>query len=206
MRRTFRRILSAALLLGAVAAPAPAGLEVDPEIEARIDALMARMTLAEKIGQLNQHSSSFDLTGPPPAAGRGKARYEMLTSGGVGSMLNVIAKARELGYMRAPDDLFVPIKQIRDLPDRETLLLMTGSQGEPLAALSRISRGEHPQVQVKPSDTIIFSASPIPRPSCRRYRMTPSPSSAISSIARWSCGPQSPLCLPAAPATACWMP
>jgi ribonuclease J len=78
------------------------------------------------------------------------------------SMLNVIAKARELGYMRAPDDLFVPIKQIRDLPDRETLLLMTGSQGEPLAALSRISRGEHPQVQVKPSDTIIFSASPIP--------------------------------------------
>jgi len=78
------------------------------------------------------------------------------------SMLNVIAKARELGYMRAPDDLFVPIKQIRDLPDRETLLLMTGSQGEPLAALSRISRGEHPQVQVKTTDTIIFSASPIP--------------------------------------------
>ena len=78
------------------------------------------------------------------------------------SMLNVIAKARELGYMHCPDDLFVPIKQIRDLPDRETLLLMTGSQGEPLAALSRISRGEHPQVQVKSSDTIIFSASPIP--------------------------------------------
>ena len=78
------------------------------------------------------------------------------------SMLNVIAKARELGYMRCPDDLFVPIKQIRDLPDRETLLLMTGSQGEPLAALSRISRGEHPQVQVKNADTIIFSASPIP--------------------------------------------
>jgi ribonuclease J len=78
------------------------------------------------------------------------------------SMLNVIAKARELGYMRCPDELFVPIKQIRDLPDREIVLLMTGSQGEPLAALSRISRGEHPQVQVKSSDTIIFSASPIP--------------------------------------------
>ncbi|WP_320675917.1 ribonuclease J [Prochlorococcus sp. MIT 1300] len=78
------------------------------------------------------------------------------------SMLNVIAKARELGYMRAPDDLFVPIKQIRDLPDRETLLLMTGSQGEPLAALSRISRCEHQHVQLKTSDTIIFSASPIP--------------------------------------------
>jgi ribonuclease J len=78
------------------------------------------------------------------------------------SMLNVIAKARELGYVRCPDDLFVPIKQIRDLPDRETLLLMTGSQGESLAALSRISRCEHPQVQVKSTDKIIFSASPIP--------------------------------------------
>merc|ERR1712216_1102924 len=50
------------------------------------------------------------------------------------SMLNVIAKARELGYMRAPDELFVPIKQINNVSDRETLLLMTGSQGEPLAA------------------------------------------------------------------------
>ena len=78
------------------------------------------------------------------------------------SMLNVIAKARELGYIRCPDDLFVPIKQIRDLPDRETLLLMTGSQCETLAALSRISRCEHPQVQVKSTDKIIFSASPIP--------------------------------------------
>nr|YP_002049090.1 hypothetical protein PCC_0441 [Paulinella chromatophora]ACB42880.1 hypothetical protein PCC_0441 [Paulinella chromatophora] len=78
------------------------------------------------------------------------------------SMLNVIAKARELGYIRCPDELFVPIKQIRDFPDRETLLLMTGSQGEPLAALSRISRGEHPQVQIKATDTIVFSASPIP--------------------------------------------
>ncbi len=78
------------------------------------------------------------------------------------SMINVIAKAREIGYMKCPDDLFVPIKQIRDLPDRETLLLMTGSQGEPLAALSRISRGEHQHVQLKTTDTVIFSASPIP--------------------------------------------
>ena len=78
------------------------------------------------------------------------------------SMLNVIAKAREIGYMKAPDELFVPIKQIRDMPDRETLLLMTGSQGDPLVALSRISRGDHQHVQVKTTDTIIFSASPIP--------------------------------------------
>ena len=78
------------------------------------------------------------------------------------SMINVIAKARDIGYMKCPDDLFVPIKQIRDLPDRETLLLMTGSQGEPLSALSRISRGEHQHVRLKTTDTVIFSASPIP--------------------------------------------
>ena len=78
------------------------------------------------------------------------------------SMLNVVGKARELGYMKCPDDLFFPIKQIRDMPDREVLLLMTGSQGERMAALSRISRGEHQHVQLKTTDTVIFSASPIP--------------------------------------------
>ena len=78
------------------------------------------------------------------------------------SMLNVVGKCRELGYLRCPDDLFFPIRHIRDLPDRETLLLMTGSQGEHMAALSRISRGEHQHVQLKTSDTVIFSASPIP--------------------------------------------
>ena len=78
------------------------------------------------------------------------------------SMLNVVGKCRELGYMRCPDDLFFPIRHIRDLPDRETLLLMTGSQGEAMAALSRISRGEHQHVQLKTTDTVIFSSSPIP--------------------------------------------
>lgn len=78
------------------------------------------------------------------------------------SMLNVIAKARELGYIRCPDDLFLTMKQLRDLPERELLLLMTGSQGEHLAALSRIARAEHPHVQLKSTDTVIFSASPIP--------------------------------------------
>ncbi len=78
------------------------------------------------------------------------------------SMLNVVGKCRELGYISCPDDLFFPIRTIRDLPDRETLLLMTGSQGEVMAALSRISRSEHPNVQLKTTDTVIFSSSPIP--------------------------------------------
>ena len=78
------------------------------------------------------------------------------------SMLNVVGKSRELGYIKCPDDLFFPIKSIRDLPDRETLLLMTGSQGEVMAALSRIGRDEHPHVKLKTTDTVIFSSSPIP--------------------------------------------
>ena len=78
------------------------------------------------------------------------------------SMLNVVGKCRELGYISCPDDLFFPIRTIRDLPDRETLLIMTGSQGEVMAALSRISRSEHPNVQLKTTDTVIFSSSPIP--------------------------------------------
>ncbi|MEB3173605.1 MAG: ribonuclease J [Cyanobacteriota bacterium] len=78
------------------------------------------------------------------------------------SMLNVIAHARKLGYIKCPDDLFVPLKAARNLPDQQVLILTTGSQGEPLAAMTRISKGEHPQIQVRKGDTVIFSANPIP--------------------------------------------
>jgi ribonuclease J len=78
------------------------------------------------------------------------------------SMLNVIAHARQLGYVKCPEDLFVPLKAARNLPDDQVLILTTGSQGEPLAAMTRISKGEHPQIKVRRGDTIIFSANPIP--------------------------------------------
>ena len=78
------------------------------------------------------------------------------------SMLNVIAHARQLGYIKCPDDLFIPLKASRNLPDEQLLILTTGSQGEPLAAMTRISKGEHPQIKVRAGDTIIFSANPIP--------------------------------------------
>ena len=78
------------------------------------------------------------------------------------SMLNVIAHARNLGYIKCPDDLFESIKSLRSFPDDKTLILTTGSQGEPLAAMTRISKGEHRQIKVKQGDTIIFSANPIP--------------------------------------------
>ncbi len=78
------------------------------------------------------------------------------------SMLNVIAKARELGYVRCEDNLFVPLKELRNCKDSEVLILSTGSQGETMAAMTRIARGEHQQVKVHEGDTIIFSANPIP--------------------------------------------
>jgi len=78
------------------------------------------------------------------------------------SMLNVIAHARNLGYIKCPEDLFVPLRTLRSLPDDEVLILCTGSQGEKFAAMTRISRGEHPHIHVRKGDTIVFSANPIP--------------------------------------------
>jgi ribonuclease J len=78
------------------------------------------------------------------------------------SMLNVIAHARNLGYIKCPDDIFAPIKSIRNLPENQVLILTTGSQGEPLAAMTRISNGDHPQIKIRQGDTVVFSANPIP--------------------------------------------
>jgi ribonuclease J len=78
------------------------------------------------------------------------------------SMLNVIAHARNLGYIKCPDALFKPIHEMRQLPNEKVLILCTGSQGEEMAAMSRIGKKEHRQVQIKPNDTVIFSANPIP--------------------------------------------
>jgi len=78
------------------------------------------------------------------------------------SMLNVIAHARKLGYIQCRDDIFEPLRSVNRLPDNKVLVLCTGSQGETLAAMTRISRGEHRQVRVREGDTIVFSANPIP--------------------------------------------
>ncbi len=78
------------------------------------------------------------------------------------SMLNVIAHARKLGYIQCRDDIFEPLRSVNRLPDNKVLILSTGSQGETLAAMTRISRGEHRQVSVREGDTIVFSANPIP--------------------------------------------
>lgn len=78
------------------------------------------------------------------------------------SMLNVIAHARNLGYIKCEDDLFVPLNLLNKIPDENVLILTTGSQGEPMAALTRIANREHRQVKVREGDTVVFSANPIP--------------------------------------------
>jgi len=78
------------LILAQLAIVSPEASGADPaDVERRIDALLERMTLQEKIGQLNQYSSNFDITGPPPKEKDARARFERIQSGLVGSMLNV---------------------------------------------------------------------------------------------------------------------
>jgi ribonuclease J len=78
------------------------------------------------------------------------------------SMLNLAGIARELGYMIFPDGLLVPIDQINQLPLDRVVILTTGSQGEPLSALSRIANDEHKLIKIVPGDTVIVSSTPIP--------------------------------------------
>jgi len=78
------------------------------------------------------------------------------------SMLNVIAHARNLGYLNCEDSLFVPLHSVRNVSDEKLLILTTGSQGEPMSALTRIAKGEHKQIKISQGDTVIFSANPIP--------------------------------------------
>ncbi len=78
------------------------------------------------------------------------------------SMLNVIAHARNLGYIKCEDSLLQPLHVVRSLPDESVLILTTGSQGEPMSAMTRISRGEHSHLKIRPGDTVVFSANPIP--------------------------------------------
>ena len=78
------------------------------------------------------------------------------------SMLHNARVAQELGFLRAPSDIFVSPKQHASVPDGELAVLCTGAQGEPMSALSRIAAGEHPMVQLREGDTVVISANPIP--------------------------------------------
>jgi ribonuclease J len=78
------------------------------------------------------------------------------------SMRKNLHIARRLGHAEVPEGLLVSPKEVDSFPDEKLVVLTTGSQGEPLSALRRMSHGEHPQVTLHSGDTIIFSATPIP--------------------------------------------
>ena len=78
------------------------------------------------------------------------------------SMLNVMTVSQELGYISMPEGTLIDIDKIGNYNPEQLVIITTGSQGEPMAALSRMSVGEHKKVQITPDDLVIFSSSPIP--------------------------------------------
>lgn len=78
------------------------------------------------------------------------------------SMVNVIGTAVELGYMEIPENTLIDVEQMKNYPDEQLVLITTGSQGETMAALSRMAASVHKKISIQPNDLIIFSSTPIP--------------------------------------------
>ena len=78
------------------------------------------------------------------------------------SMVNIIETATSLGYLEIPDKTLIDIEQIKNFPDEKTVIITTGSQGESMAALSRMAGNIHKKISIGPGDTVIFSSNPIP--------------------------------------------
>ena len=78
------------------------------------------------------------------------------------SMVNIISVAREMEYLKIPDNTLISIEEMENYTDDQLVLITTGSQGESMAALSRMAASLHRKVRIKPNDTIVFSSTPIP--------------------------------------------
>ncbi len=87
------------------------------------------------------------------------------------SMNNVVKTACELGYLNVPKKVFIDVSEIKNYTDDKIVIIMTGSQGETMSALSRIAQNDHKQVEIKPMDKVIISASPIPGNEKNVYRV-----------------------------------
>ena len=78
------------------------------------------------------------------------------------SMVNIIETATNLGCLNIPDNTLIDIEQLKNYPDEKTVIITTGSQGESMAALSRMAENNHRKISIGPRDTVIFSSHPIP--------------------------------------------
>ena len=78
------------------------------------------------------------------------------------SMRKYVNIARRLGHIEVPEGMLVGVREIEDFPDHKIVIISTGSQGEPLSALRRMAHADHPHVELRQGDTVIFSATPIP--------------------------------------------
>lgn len=89
-----------------------------------------------------------------------KYRKKVAVSGR--SMVNIVAIASELGYLDIPEGTLIDINRLKNFNDKEIVLITTGSQGEPMSALTRMASNDHRSVQIKPGDLVVLSSSPIP--------------------------------------------
>lgn len=78
------------------------------------------------------------------------------------SMVNIIQTASDIGYINIPEGTLIDISEVNNYPDEKTVIITTGSQGESMAALSRIAQNIHKKLSIKPGDVVIFSSNPIP--------------------------------------------
>ncbi|MCM1264257.1 MAG: ribonuclease J [Butyrivibrio sp.] len=78
------------------------------------------------------------------------------------SMVNIIETASNLGYLNIPDQTLIDVEQLKNYPNERTVIITTGSQGESMAALSRMAGSIHKKISIVPGDTVIFSSNPIP--------------------------------------------
>lgn len=125
--------------------------EIGPVLDRVFEQAQGRLVVASFASHVHRVQQVFDA-----AANHGR-RVALVGR----SMVRNMAIASELGYLHIPEDVLIDQKQIENLPDDQVVLMCTGSQGEPMAALSRIAKGDH-KVAVGPGDTVVLASSLIP--------------------------------------------